>query len=62
MTSKAKIQILSINLIQVRNIKTMIAKAGSLEEIEKLNQMLRTGQMPGMAQNGAGQEEMEQGY
>ena len=41
----------------------MIAKAGSLEEIEKLNQMLRTGQMPGMmGTNGAGQEEMEQGY
>jgi hypothetical protein len=41
----------------------MIAKAGSLEEIEKLNQMLRTGQMPGMVgQNGANQEEMEQGY
>ena len=42
----------------------MIAKAGSLEEIEKLNQMLRTGQMPGMTQqNGnGGQEEMEQGY
>merc|ERR1711978_7665 len=40
---------------QVRNIKTMIAKAGSLEEIERLNQMLRTGQMPGMiGQNGAG--------
>ena len=26
----------------------MIAKAGSLEEIERLNMMLRNGQMPGM--------------
>merc|ERR1712066_933178 len=43
---------------QVRHIKTMIAKAGSLEEIERLNQMLRTGQMPGMlGQNGAGHED-----
>ena len=41
----------------------MIAKAGSLEEIERLNQMLRTGQMPGMMeQNGAGHHEMDQGY
>eukprot|EP00090_Calanus_glacialis_P026496 TRINITY_DN41713_c0_g1_i1.p1 TRINITY_DN41713_c0_g1~~TRINITY_DN41713_c0_g1_i1.p1 ORF type:complete len:252 (+),score=94.97 TRINITY_DN41713_c0_g1_i1:47-802(+) len=52
-----------LNPEQVRNIKTMIAKAGTLEEIEKLNQMLRTGQMPGMlAKNGDNQEEMEQGY
>ena len=42
----------------------MIAKAGSLEEIERLNQMLRTGQMPGMTgQNGAGYDDMmDQGY
>ena len=40
----------------------MIAKAGSLEEIERLNQMLRTGQMPGMGQNGSGMESMDQGY
>lgn len=32
---------------QVRNIKMAIAKANSLEEIERLNQMLRTGQIPG---------------
>ena len=32
---------------QVRNIKAAIAKASTLEEIEKLNQMLRTGQIPG---------------
>ncbi len=32
---------------QVRNIKAAIAKAGSLEEIERLNHMLRTGQIPG---------------
>jgi len=44
---------------QVCHIKMMIAKAGSLQEIERLNQALRNGQMPGMeAQGGAG-EEME---
>ncbi len=32
---------------QVRNIKSAIARATSLEEIERLNQMLRTGQIPG---------------
>ena len=32
---------------QVKHIKMMIAKAGSLEEIERLNMMLRNGQMPG---------------
>ena len=32
---------------QVRNIKEAIARAGSIEEIERLNQMLRTGQIPG---------------
>ena len=40
---------------QVRNIKAAIAKATTLEEIERLNQMLRTGQIPGEApkpQNG----------
>ena len=37
----------------------MIAKAGSLNEVERLTQMLKAGQMPGMeAQNGS--EEMEQ--
>ena len=37
----------------------MIAKAGSLQEMERLQQMLKAGQMPGMeTQNGA--EEMEQ--
>jgi len=46
---------------QVKHIKMMIAKAGSLEEIERLNQALRSGQMPGMeSQNGANGEEMEQ--
>ena len=42
----------------------MIAKAQSLEEVERLNQMLRNGQMPGMetqnGTNGGEQEEMEQ--
>ena len=39
----------------------MIAKAGSLEEIERLNMMLRNGQMPGMEENknGGESEEME---
>lgn len=31
---------------QVRGIKTAIARASTLEEIERLNQMLRTGTMP----------------
>jgi len=48
---------------QVRTIKGAIAKASSLEEIERLNQMLRTGQMPGMSHsnhsNGVNQGEME---
>ena len=38
----------------------MIAKAGSLEEIERLNMMLRNGQMPGMEETKNGEtEEME---
>lgn len=47
---------------QVRNLKTAIAKASSLDEIERLNQMLRAGTMPGMrngSQNGAMGEEMD---
>ena len=36
-------------IIQVKNIKAAIAKASSLEEVERLNQMLRTGQIPGGA-------------
>lgn len=47
---------------QVRNIKSAIAKASSLDEIERLNQMLRAGTMPGMrngSQNGAMGEEMD---
>jgi len=32
---------------QVRNLKSAIAKASSLDEIERLNQMLRAGTMPG---------------
>jgi len=43
---------------QVRHIKMMIAKAGSLQEIERLNQALRNGQMPGMEAQGG--EEMDQ--
>merc|ERR1712107_51353 len=47
---------------QVRNIKTAIAKATSLEEIRRLNQMLSTGQVPGgnNTQKKDG-EEMEEG-
>ena len=49
----------TIFLFQVRQLKMMIAKAGSLQEMERLQQMLKAGQMPGMeTQNGA--EEMEQ--
>ena len=33
--------------VQVKNIKTAIANASSLSEMERLNQMLRTGQVPG---------------
>merc|ERR1712242_342734 len=36
---------------QVRSLKTAIAKASSLDEIERLNQMLRSGTMPGMKPN-----------
>ena len=43
---------------QVRHIKMMIAKAGSLQEIERLNQALRNGQMPGMEAQGG--EDMDQ--
>ena len=32
---------------QVKNIKSSISKATTLEEIERLNTMLRTGQIPG---------------
>eukprot|EP00088_Acartia_fossae_P000184 TRINITY_DN1005_c0_g1_i5.p1 TRINITY_DN1005_c0_g1~~TRINITY_DN1005_c0_g1_i5.p1 ORF type:complete len:250 (-),score=85.10 TRINITY_DN1005_c0_g1_i5:1-750(-) len=45
---------------QVKNIKGMIAKASSLEEIERLNHMLRTGKMPGMGGNTNDGEEMEE--
>ena len=48
-------------LLQVRQIKMMIAKAGSLEKIERLNMMLKSGIMPGMEENknGGETEEME---
>jgi len=38
---------------QVRNIKLQIAKASTLEEIERLSHMLRTGQAADGATNGA---------
>merc|ERR1719391_1196192 len=45
---------------QVRSLKTAIAKASSLDEIERLNQMLRNGTMPGMKpKEGVNGEEME---
>ena len=45
----------------MKQLKMMIAKAGSLQEMERLQQMLKAGQMPGMeTQNGSGAEEMEQ--
>ena len=50
---------------QVRNIKNAIAKATTLEEIERLNHMLRTGSIPGEngnrgpAKNGNDIEEMD---
>ena len=47
--------------LQVRQLKMMIAKAGSLQEMERLQQMLKAGQMPGMeTQNGEMEQEMEQ--
>nr|ALS04083.1 U2 small nuclear ribonucleoprotein A [Acartia pacifica] len=46
---------------QVKNIKTMIAKAKSLEEIERLNQMLRTGKMPGEASENGGDQTADGG-
>jgi len=47
---------------QIRNIKQMIAKASSLQEIERLNTMLRTGKMPGATETGktSDGEEMEE--
>ena len=40
----------------MKNIKSSISKATTLEEIERLNTMLRTGQIPGgpMKENGNG--------
>ena len=40
----------------MRQIKLMIAKAGTLQEIERLQQMLQKGQMPGTEQ----EQEMEE--
>lgn len=45
---------------QVKNIKLAIAKASSLEEMERLNQMLRTGQLPGTTEKKTDGEEMEE--
>jgi len=46
---------------QVKNIKSAIAAASSLEEIERLNQMLRTGQVPGSKPSqGSDGEEMDE--
>ena len=51
---------------QVRNIKSAIAKATTLDEIERLNMMLRTGNIPGgnlangASRNGNQMEEMDE--
>merc|ERR1712083_120103 len=46
---------------QVRQIKSAIARASSLEEIERLNQMLRSGQVPGSKPSqGSDGEEMDE--
>lgn len=46
---------------QIRSVKASIAKATTLEEIERLNHMLRTGQVPGES-NGVknGHDQMEE--
>jgi len=44
---------------QVRQIKSAIARASSLEEIERLNQMLRSGQVPG-GNHPPGSDDMDQ--
>ena len=49
-------------LLQVRQLKMMIATAGPLEKIERLNMMLRNGQMPGMEENGGETEERVNQY
>lgn len=45
---------------QVRNIKLQIAKATTLEEIERLSHMLRTGQSGEPASNGNGAANVEE--
>ncbi len=48
---------------QVRGIKAQIAKASTLEEIERLSHMLRTGQNPAVAApaaNGNGHNNVEE--
>ena len=60
---KCTILISNSNDLSVRNIKNAIAKATTLEEIERLNHMLRTGSIPGEngapAKNGNDVEEMD---
>jgi len=45
--SKLKSNAAGLTPEQVKNIKSAISKATTLEEIERLNTMLRTGQVPG---------------
>jgi len=54
--SKMKSNAAGLTPEQVKNIKSSISKATTLEEIERLNTMLRTGQIPGgpMKENGNG--------
>ena len=46
-TTKAQNHTNKLTPEQIRSIKSSIAKATTLEEIETLNHMLRTGQVPG---------------
>ena len=55
-STKAQNQPNKLTPEQIRSIKASIAKASTLEEIEVLNHMLRTGQVPG------GPNEMKNGH
>ena len=46
---------------QIKNIKEAIAKASTLEEIERLNQMLRTGMIPGEEDKRKNRQQQQQG-
>ena len=46
-TNASKTNPSGLNPDQIKNIKAAIARASTLEEVERLNHMLRTGQVPG---------------